>query len=208
MIITYLGKQFFKIQQGDLTIALNPISKDSKLDIKGARFGSDIALSTTNHPDYNGFDMVSHGDTVPFAVKGPGDYEIRGNFIKGVMTETTLSNKKYINTIYFLNIENISICFLGCMSDSKITAEVRGQIGNPDILFVPIGNNDLLNSGEAYKLAVSLEPKVIIPMDYDDKSLKAFLKEGGQDKINPIDKLTIKAKELIGREGEIIVLSS
>ena len=208
MIITYLGKQFFKIQQGDLVMAVNPISKDSKLDIKGGRFGSDIALSTTNHPDYNGFDMVSHGETVPFAVKGPGDYEIRGNFIKGIMTETTLDSKKYINTIYFLNIENISICFLGCMSNTKITAETRGSIGSPDILFVPIGNNDLLDPSEAYKLAVSLEPKIIIPMDYDEKTLKAFLKEGGQDKVASIDKLTIKAKELIGKEGEIVVLSS
>jgi hypothetical protein len=31
MIITYLGKQFFKIGQGDLTVVFNPISKDSKL---------------------------------------------------------------------------------------------------------------------------------------------------------------------------------
>lgn len=208
MIITYLGKQFFKIQQGDLVVAINPISKNSKGNIKGTRFGSDIALSTTNHPDYNGFDMVAHGDTVPFEVKGPGDYEIRGNFIKGIMTETILNDKKYINTIYFLNIDNISICFLGCMSNTKITAETRGEIGNPDILFVPIGNNDLLDPTEAYKLAVSLEPKIIIPMDYDDKTLKAFLKEGGQDKVAAIDKLTIKAKELIGREGEIVVLSS
>ena len=208
MIITYQGKQFFKIQQGNLVMAVNPISKDSKLDIKGTRFGSDIALSTTNHPDYNGFDIVSHGETVPFEVKGPGDYEIKGIFIKGIMTNAILSEKKYINTIYSLSIENISICFLGCMSNSKISAEVRGQIGSPDILFVPIGNKDLLDPTEAYKLAVSLEPKIIIPMDYDDKSLKAFLKEGGQDKVVSIDKLTIKAKELIGREGEIVVLSS
>lgn len=208
MIITYFGKQFFKIQQGDLVVAVNPISKDSKGEVKGTRFGSDIALSTTNHPDYNGFDMVSHGDTVPFAVKGPGDYEIKGIFIKGVMTESNINDKKYINTIYSLSIENISICFLGCMSHNKVSAEIRGEIGSPDILFVPIGNHDLLDPAEAYKLAVSLEPQIIIPMDYDEKTLKAFLKEGGQDKVVSIDKLTIKSKDLIGREGEIVVLSS
>ena len=59
MIITYLGKQFFKIQQGDLVIAFNPISKDSKAGVAPSRFGSAMALSTINHPDYNGFDMVS-----------------------------------------------------------------------------------------------------------------------------------------------------
>ena len=208
MIITYLGKQFFKIGQGSLTVAFNPISKDSKFASLASKFGSDIALSTINHPDYNGFDNVSHGDNIPFEIKGPGDYEIKDIFIKGIMTETTLSGKKYINTIYSLSIENISLCFLGAISEEKLSASVRGQIETPDILFVPIGNNELLGPSEAYKLAVTLEPKIIIPMDYSDATLKAFLKEAGQEKIIPIEKLTIKAKELIGREGEIVVLSS
>ena len=207
MIITYLGKQFFKIGQGGLTVAFNPISKDSKYAEKASRFGSDIALSTTNYPDYNGFDMVSHGETVPFEINGPGDYEIKDIFIKGIMTQTELAGKKYINTIYSLSIENISLCFLGAISDEKLNSTVREQIETPDILFVPIGNNDLLGPEEAYKLATTLEPKVIIPMDYDEKTLKAFLKEAGQDKVTPIDKLTIKAKELMGKEGEIVVLT-
>lgn len=208
MIITYLGKQFFKISQGNLVVAFNPISKDSKFAEKVSRFGSDIAISTINHPDYNGLDMVSHGETVPFEINGPGDYEIKDIFIKGVMTETELSGKKYINTIYSLSIENISLCFLGAISDNKLSSSIRGQIESPDILFVPIGNNDLIDPIEAYKLAVTLEPKIIIPMDYDEKTLKAFLKEGGQEKVIPTEKLTIKAKDLIGREGEIVVLSS
>jgi L-ascorbate metabolism protein UlaG (beta-lactamase superfamily) len=208
MIITYLGKQFFKIQQGELIVAFNPISRESKEGSKASRFGSAIALSTTNHPDYNGFDLVSHGETVPFEVKGPGDYEIKDIFIKGIMTETMIDKKKYINTIYTLTIENISLCFLGAVTAKAVDASVRGQIESPDILFVPVGNDELLSSSEAYKLAVSLEPKIIIPMEYDEKTLKAFLKEGGQEKVSPLEKLTIKAKELIGKEGEIVVLSS
>jgi L-ascorbate metabolism protein UlaG (beta-lactamase superfamily) len=208
MIITYLGKQFFKVSQGELVLAFNPISKDSKLSEKGSRFGSTIVLSTTNHPDFNGLDMVSHGETVPFAIKGPGDYEIKDIFIKGIMTEATLDSKKYINTIYSLTVENISLCFLGAMSAGSIDAHIREQITEPDILFIPVGNEELMTPGEAYKLAVSLEPKVIIPMDYDEKSLKAFLKESGQEKVEALDKLTIKAKELIGRQAEVIVLSA
>lgn len=208
MIITYLGKQFFKIGQGSLTVAFNPISKDSKLSAQASRFGSDIALSTINHPDYNGFEMVSHGDTVPLEIKGPGDYEIKDIFIKGIMTNTELSGKKYINTIYSFSIDNISLCFLGAISDDKLSSTVREQIDSPDILFVPIGNNELLDPVRAYKLAVTLEPKIIIPMDYDEKTLKIFLKEAGQEKVSAIEKLTIKAKELIGREGEVVVLSS
>jgi len=205
MIITYFGKQFFKIQKGDLVVAFNPISKDSK-EYKGDRFGSDMALSTTNHPDYNGFEMVSHGETIPFEIKGPGDYEIKDIFIKGILTETEIDKKKYINTVYTLSIESISLCFLGAINQSKLNSELRSEIGSPDILFVSL-RDGLLSPSDAYKLAISLEPRLIIPMDYDDKSLKAFLKESGQEKVSPIDKLTIKPKDIMDKEGEIIVFS-
>jgi L-ascorbate metabolism protein UlaG (beta-lactamase superfamily) len=209
MIITYLGKQFFKIQQGDLVMAYNPINKDSKFDGKVTRFGASLALSSTNHPDFNGFENVTHGDTIPFEVSGPGDYEIKDIFIKGIMTEAMLSGNKYINTVYSLSIENISLCMLGAIkSTDALSAKSREEIGTPDILFVPISGEDTLSPAEAYKLAVSLDAKIIIPMDYDEKSLKMFLKEGGQDSVKPIEKLTIKSKELAGREGEIIVLQS
>ena len=96
MIISYFGKQFVKLSQGDLTIAFNPISKDSEHKDKISRFGSDIALITANHPDFNGVDTVTHGDHVPFLASGPGDYETKEIFIKGLMTETEIEKKKYI----------------------------------------------------------------------------------------------------------------
>ncbi|MDQ3244970.1 MAG: hypothetical protein M3P22_01295, partial [bacterium] len=71
MIITHYGKQFFKIAQGELSLAFNPVSKTSKTGIT-AKFGADIAFVTTNHPDYNGIDQVSHGERVPFSITGPG----------------------------------------------------------------------------------------------------------------------------------------
>jgi hypothetical protein len=206
MIITYLGKEFFKIQQGELVLAINPISKESK--ITGSRFGSRIALSTTNHPDFNGFEMVTHGETTPLTIAGPGDYEVQGIFIKGIMTETVIDGKKFINTIYSLSIEGITLCVLGPITDANLSAAVRGQIDTPDIVFIPIGGAGTISPAEAYKLATTLDAKVIIPMDFDEKLLKAFLKEGGQDNKKAEEKLTIKAKELAGREGEIIVLQS
>lgn len=205
MIISFLGKQFFKVSQGDLTLAFNPISKESKLKDKGSRFGANIALITTNHPDYNGVETVTHGETIPFVADGPGDYEVAGIFINGAGLETKLDGQSYINTVYTLVASDMRLCFLGTLS-GELKPEVREAIGAPDILFVPIGGGDLIAPKEAYKLAVSLEPKIIIPMDYNEESLKIFLKEAGGEKVEPIDKLTIKKKELEEKEGEIVVL--
>ncbi|MES3032091.1 MAG: MBL fold metallo-hydrolase [Patescibacteria group bacterium] len=210
MIITYFGKQFFKIQQGETVLSFNPISKQSKSSKTGmgAKFGADIALSTTNHPDYNGLEQLSHGERVPFAVTGPGDYEVKEIFIKGVLSDTTIAGKKYINTIYAFLMDNINIVFLGALSNGELPKESLEAINNSDILFVPIGGGDLLDSKTSAKLVSSLEPKLVIPMDYDDKSLKAFLKELGEEKAEVVDKLTLKLKDLEGKEGEVVVLKS
>ncbi len=56
------------------------------------------------------------------------------------------------------------------------------------------------------KLVASLEPKMVIPMDYDEVSLKAFLKETGEEKAEVVDKLTLKQKDLENKEGEVVVM--
>ena len=115
MIITYLGAEFFKVQFGDITLAFNPISKDSK--IKPTRFGADIVLTSAYHPDFNGVDQVTHGDKKPFVIAGPGEYEVGGVFIKGLASESAYGMKSgstspLVNTIYTVSLENMNICFL------------------------------------------------------------------------------------------------
>ncbi|MFA6270204.1 MAG: MBL fold metallo-hydrolase [Candidatus Paceibacterota bacterium] len=205
MIISYQGAQSFKVQFGDTVLAFDPVSKKSKF--KANNFGADIALISLNHPDMNGVDQVNRGDKQAFIIKSPGEYEIQGVFIKGLSSISKYDNEEKINTIYTVNFENMNICFLGALADTDIPKETKEGIDGVDILFVPIGGDGVLSPQEAYKFAVSLEPSVIVPMHFDSASLKAFLKEGGAEGLKPVDKLTIKKKDLENKAGEIIVIS-
>lgn len=205
MIISYQGAQSFKVQFGDTVLAFDPISKKSKF--KSNNFGADIALISINHPDTNGVDQVNRGEKEAFIVSGPGEYEIQGIFIKGLLSSSKYDGEERINTIYQVNFENMNLCFLGALGDIDLPSNTKSEMSEVDILFVPIGGDGILNPSEAYKFAVSLEPSIIIPMNYTESSLKAFLKEGGGDNIATIDKLTVKKKDLESKEGEIIVLS-
>jgi L-ascorbate metabolism protein UlaG (beta-lactamase superfamily) len=71
-----------------------------------------------------------------------------------------------------------------------------------------VGGEGTLSAAEAEKLAVKLEAKIVIPILYDDKSLKTFLKEAGAEGTKAVDKLTIKPRDLAGKQGEVVVLSS
>lgn len=207
MIITYYGKQFFKIGQGEMVLAINPVSRESKSGIT-ARFGADIALLTTNHPDYNGVEQLAYGEREPFVIRGPGDYEVKDIFVKGILSDGPQKPKKYVNTIYSFAVDGINICFLGALSNSTISKEAGESIGEPDILFIPILGDDLIDAKAAARLASSLEPKLIIPMDYDAATLKVFLKEMGQENPDTADKLTLKRKDLEGKEGQVVVLQA
>lgn len=208
MIITFEGAEFVKITHGDLTVAINPISKESKL--KSSSFGADLCLITVNHPDMNGVETVTRGEKEPFVIKGPGEYEYREMFIEGFLSKSNYDGKERINTIYALEIDKMQIAFLGAHGEPDVSNEFKEEIGDVDILFVPIGGEGVLDAQEAYKLAVKREPKVIIPIHFgsvgEKDALKKFLEEGGAEDVKPIDKLTVKLKDLSDKKGEIIVL--
>jgi len=203
MIITYQGLESFRISHGDLVLAFNPVSKDSKL--KSKSFGADITLITTKHPDMNGADQTSRGDKESFIIDGPGEYEVKDVFIKGFLSESKYGGDK-LNTVYLATFEGMNLCFLGALSNPELSSEVLETLENVDILFTPVEGKEVLTPAQAYKLAVSLEPSIIIPMHYDEASLKQFLKEGGGEKAEAIEKLVVKKKDLEGKKSEIVVL--
>ncbi len=208
MVITYFGKQYCKLTLGDLTIAINPPAKSSKVMDKAPRFGSDIVLITTRHEDYNGVETVTLGDKEPFVIDGPGNYEVKECFINGAKSSVKIDGKEYINTVYGFELDGIKIAVLGAISDaSTLSVEAKEIAGASDMLFIPIGGGEVFDSATAYKVATSFSPNVIIPLDCDEASLSRFLKEAGQDKTEFLDKATLKRKDLDGKENYVIALS-
>lgn len=219
MIISYHGAEFIKITQGDTTVAFNPISKESKLS--GPKFGADIVLISTNDRDMNGVEQVTYGEKEPLVIQGPGEYEVEKMFVKGFPSVSHYSSGKATkeerpNTLYMVTMEGVNLCFLGALSEKKVDPKIFEDIEEIDVLFVPIGGGGVLSASEAHEVAVMLEPRLVIPIHYGEGmenppaggALKTFLKEGGAEDGTALDKLTIKKKDLEGKTGEIIVLTS
>ncbi|MHB0978127.1 MAG: MBL fold metallo-hydrolase [Minisyncoccota bacterium] len=186
MIISFQGLESFRISQGDLSLSVNPKSK----------LTDDITIISSAP-----FMTESKG----FLISGPGEYEVKDVGVKGFLSETAYDGAK-LNTIYQISFEGMNLCFLGALSNPALSPETFESLEDIDILFVPIGGAGVLEPAAAYKLAVSLEPSIIIPMHYTNDTLKKFLKEGGEEGVKPVDKLVIKKKDLDGKEGEIVIL--
>lgn len=194
MVITYYGASCFKVQSGETVLAFDPPSKDS--EFKSPRFQTDVVLVNYNHKDYNGWENLSgkKEGTPPFLIDGPGAYEVAGIYIKGIPSG--------LNTIYVLSMENISICHLGAFAEKNLSPDLKEEIGEIDILFVPVSEDD---GQKASQISSHLEPKITIPIHYKENDLKKFLKEFGDAGVKPIEKLTIKKKD-IGDKNQVIVL--
>ncbi|MBU1557792.1 MBL fold metallo-hydrolase, partial [Patescibacteria group bacterium] len=176
------------------------------------RFGADVALVTSNSVDFNGIENVTSKNKNLFVVDGPGEYEVQGIFVRGAISGSKYKDKERINTVYSLILDGMNIAFLGALNSADLDDRAKSVLGEIDILFVPIGNEGTLNPADANKLATKLGAKIVIPMHYGEvgekEALKTFLKESGSEDVKPLEKLTIKKKDLEGKQGDVVVLKS
>ena len=210
MILTYHTGACIRAQAGDTTLVFAPISKQSK-NFKPTNFGADVALVPLNHPDMNGTEEAGRGDKQPFVISGPGEFEIKDVTVMGFASGSKWDGEPRTNTIYSVLFDGLSILYLGAEGETNIPSEVL-EMDSPDILILPVGGNGALSPADAQKLAVKLESKIIIPILYDAPpaggTLKQFLKEAGEEGTKPVDKLTLKPRDVVGKESEVVVLSS
>ncbi len=169
-----------------------------------------VVTISHDHGDHNHPQLVS-GD--PLVLKGPGEYEKSGVTITGVGSfhDDQKGIERGKNTIYHLNIDGIDIVHLGDLGH-ELTEQQVSDIGNTDILMIPVGGVYTINSELAAKVVSQLEPVMIIPMHYKIDGLKfdldpldGFLKKMGHESIEPVSKLTI-TRDKLPSEPQIVVL--
>lgn len=202
MIINFYGNQFVKLQVGDTTLALDPS--------KGTKFGADVVLQSTLHDAMSAGEDLFYGNKIPHIIKGPGEYEVKGVFIKGHEAYSNYDGIDHASgtTYYTFEFDGIKILFLGAIakSDKKIILD-----GDVDMVFIPISGDGRFSAKEAAAFLKDIDCKAVIPMgfsDAKDKCLEDFIKETGSEKTETQDKLTIKKKELESLDQKIYIIKS
>jgi len=215
MNIIWHGQSCFEIvttpaKNSQIKIVIDPLSEE--FGLKTPKLEADILLVTHNHYSHNSVRAVSGS---PFLISGPGEYEIKNVFIQG--TPSFAGNKKEKtqdeNTIYTIEAEDLKLCHLGELGQKELTEQQLEEVGDIDILMIPVGDAYTLSAKEALRIMAQIEPKITIPMHYALPKLKVkldgldkFLKALGIKSITPESKLNIKQKDISSEEAKIIVL--
>lgn len=212
MKISFLGHSSFKVETKGTTVVIDPFNSN-KIDLPFPKVGAGLVLSSHDHFDHNAINAVT-GE--PFVIDAPGEYEVGGIRVRGFKTfhDDKGGKERGKNTIYLFQIEGVSLCHLGDLGH-LLGEKVVGEIGELDVLFIPVGGVYTIDAEQAVKVVAQLEPKYIIPMHYrikemgksfdDLQPVSSFLEEMGVEKVEPKDELSV-SKTSLPDEPEVIVL--
>lgn len=210
MQIHYFGLSSFKIITKDATVVTDPFSKESGLT--PPRGSADIlVLSEKNNPLYN---VTSGFSGEPFLANDPGEYDVKNVTITGIpliQDQKDDGKPRYVSST-LIEADDIRILNLNHIRTFGMKEDDLNDLGEIDILIIPVGGNSVLTPKEASKIVHEIEPKIVIPSHYAIDGLKlpyekleVFLKElGGQSET--MDKLLVKRKDLNPEKMQTIIL--
>lgn len=149
----------------------------------------DIVTVSHQHFDHN-YTQALPG--IPKIFDKPGNYTINDLSIKGIHSYHDKYNgaKRGENIIFVIEVDGFTICHLGDLGH-MLTTDDFNQIGNIDVLLIPVGGNYTIDGEEAAKIAKKINSHIVIPMHYGTNALsfpldgadKFILKMGNSEKV-------------------------
>ena len=196
MDITWHGHSCFTIKGKDATIVTDPFEG---LGVKLPKLKADIV-------SLSGEGEIGEVDGNPKVLDWPGEFEV-----SNVAIESICPLGENLN-IFIFALDGIKICHLSYLSH-ELSEELVNQIGEVDILMVPVGGSEVLDGKTAQKVVEAIEPRVVIPMLYAGTETKLniggiadFLKAMGKTATEPMEKYTLSSRSSLPEDRMDFVL--
>ncbi len=208
MEIDWFGHSCFRLRTRDITVVNDPYEKSIGLSLPRPR--ADIVTISHNHQGHDNLDGVRG---TPKIINGPGEYEIGGAFVTGVRLfhDKKSGKDRGKNTAYVITLDGLNLCHLGDLGHVPTQPQAE-DLGNVDILLVPVGGVSTINASEATEVIALFEPMVVIPMHYrvPDLAFKLdsvdkFVKEMGLKKAETIETYKV-TKDSLPKETQVVLL--
>ncbi len=205
MQIQYFGLSSFKITTKEATVITDPFDKESGLT--PPRGAADILiLAEKGNKLYSSISGIS-GE--PFLINDPGEYDVKGVTVTGIPLKQ--DEGRYV-TVFLIESEGLSVLNLTHIREWNIKHDDLEDLGEIDILILPVGSNSVMTPKLASQIVHEIEPKIVIPSHYQTSGLALpyekvddFLKQLG-GKNESMEKLTVKKKDLTEEKTQTVTL--
>ncbi len=203
MEIMWHGERCFTIKGKETTIVVDPYEK---ADHALKEVKADTVLLTG---DYDGTAILKKGADKAQIVNWPGEYEIKGvpivaipSYSKQVL-ESDKTGGKII--LFSFMVDGIKLCHLGTLG-GEVDEETMEKIGDVDVLMVPAAGKEALDSKKAHEIIESIDPRIVVPMNYKGSEVEILLKQLGITDPRKEKTLIITSKAQLPEEKTEFVL--
>ena len=214
MNITYLGHSSFKLDFKSTSVVTDPFDKEG-VGLKFPKTSAELVTISHDHFDHNKVESV---EGVRKVFSGPGEYDASGISFTAVASfhDDVKGEERGKNTIFVIEAEELRICHLGDLGHSLSDKQIS-QIGDVDVLMIPVGGTYTLDSNKASEVARSIEADIIMPMHYKVPGmLESFSSlETYEDfvnlmgvKVEKTKKFSLKKGDLIEEDQKIVIFES
>ena len=167
MDIKYLGHASFFIKSKDARVVTDPF--ESSIGIKFSKTEADIVTVSHHHGDHDNVAAITGN---PLILDWPGEFEKNGvrMFAYKSYHDKQKGAERGENILFKFEIEGMSILHcgdLGFVPDNNFLEE----IGEVNILMVPVGGFYTIDPEEAIALIKKIEPNMVIPMHYNSNPM-------------------------------------
>jgi L-ascorbate metabolism protein UlaG (beta-lactamase superfamily) len=197
--ITWLGHSCFRIKGKEATVVFDPCSPDYGYTLQKVQ--ADIVLISHEHPGHNYLDGIAGTFKT---VRSPGEYELRGIFIKAVRSFHDVEKGALLgkNVVYVVEIDGIRFCHLGDLGHPP-APELIDEMNDIQVLMIPVGVKSTLPIASAIEIIRAVTPKVVLPMHYKTakstrelEPVEHFLKDLGVKDLVPQPKMNLTRANL------------
>lgn len=168
MKIKWYGHSCFKLtSENGVSIVTDPCDPPTGYELKN--ISSEIITVSHDHHDHNYTKAVPGNPTV---INTVGEHEVCGIRIRGIKSfhDECRGKKRGENIVFKYKIDGLNIVHMGDIGDISEQSLID-EIGETDVLLVPIGGIYTIDAAQARQLANKLHAKAVIPMHYKTASL-------------------------------------
>lgn len=200
MKIKWLGHATFLITSDTgIKIITDPYTPAEKLHYGEIKESADIVTVSHDHFDHSNVASVRGN---PEVVKGTA--KVKGVKLSGIHTyhDEAQGQNRGSNTIFCFEVDGVKVCHLGDLGH-QLTDKQVVEVGEVDILLVPVGGFYTIDATVANKVCDQLKPRVVIPMHF--KTDKCDLPISGVDEFlsGKKDISRLDASEVEFKSGEL-----
>jgi L-ascorbate metabolism protein UlaG (beta-lactamase superfamily) len=163
--VKWLGHSCFLLtSEAGIKIMTDPYAPAGGLKYGPIGESADVVTVSHDHGDHSNVAGVKGH---PEIFRGPGNGQFKGISFKGMPAFHDEANgtKRGKDTIFVFEVDGLRFCHLGDLGHELTDAEVK-EIGDVDVLFLPVGGFYTFEPDIASRVAAKIKPKVTIPMHF------------------------------------------